>query len=111
MTLLKTAFRIWDYTFLAGPRVIFEVALAIFKICEKKLLALNDDTEIGLCLNQEASRLFNADKLFEVGLKPLKNKRIVELREQYKQEIEKGLKEKEINLQLEDLSQKTYCKF
>jgi Ca2+-binding EF-hand superfamily protein len=104
----ETAFRIWDVAFLLGPKVIFEVALAIFKTHEKQLLAIPDVTEIGVYLNRSVIRIFNCDELFDVSLKPLEDKKIMKLREQYKVQINKEMKEKRMTFLLEELARNTH---
>jgi len=42
-----TACHIWDMVFVKGPQAIFQVALAIFKLCEEKLIATED---MGVCV-------------------------------------------------------------
>jgi len=103
----ETAFRIWDYMFYLGPKVLFEMALAILKLNEQMLRKIKDVTETALFLNQQATKIFNCTQLFEVGLKSLDGNKILTMREQFKQQIDSETKEKQKMQRLQQLSENT----
>eukprot|EP01117_Protostelium_nocturnum_P009137 TRINITY_DN3271_c0_g1_i7.p1 TRINITY_DN3271_c0_g1~~TRINITY_DN3271_c0_g1_i7.p1 ORF type:complete len:664 (-),score=127.94 TRINITY_DN3271_c0_g1_i7:244-2235(-) len=103
----ETAFRMWDVIFYLGPKTIFEVALSIMKIYEKQLLSISDETEIGIFVTEEVSKLYDADPLFETALKPLDSKKIKNLRESIRHEIENETKQRIIQFENDDISRST----
>jgi len=107
----ETAFTIWDYMFLVGPKVIFEVALSILKLGQKSLLEIKDETEVALFLHQFAMRLFDSEVLFSVKIKTLDHKKISQMREEIKQTILKETKRKQLENLLVILSKTTHFSF
>eukprot|EP01116_Phalansterium_solitarium_P019748 TRINITY_DN5628_c0_g2_i2.p3 TRINITY_DN5628_c0_g2~~TRINITY_DN5628_c0_g2_i2.p3 ORF type:complete len:131 (-),score=69.93 TRINITY_DN5628_c0_g2_i2:352-744(-) len=106
----ETAFRIWDSLFLLGPKVLFEVALALLKLNERRLLTFDTEPDAAVFLNLEASRLFDCSQLFEElapsfmnkfsitsafadSLKPLVAAKVAEKRVMFRQQVEREARE------------------
>ncbi|PRP80913.1 hypothetical protein PROFUN_11354 [Planoprotostelium fungivorum] len=104
----ETAFRIWDVIFYLGPKVIFEVALSILHLLEKPLLEMNDETDIGVFIGEEVSKLFDADQIFQTTLKPLDARKITKMREEIMREIEMETKQRTCNFEHEELVKSTH---
>ena len=60
-----TACHIWDVVFVKGPQAIFQVALAIFKLCEQPLLACEDMGAAIEILRDFEAGLFDSAALLE----------------------------------------------
>ena len=61
----ETVARVWDAVFCKGPQTIFQVALAIFKLCEDKLMACDDMGRAIQLLREFEASLYDADALLE----------------------------------------------
>ncbi|KAK2730834.1 hypothetical protein FQN55_005421 [Onygenales sp. PD_40] len=60
---LETTLRVWDIFFYEGSRTFFRVALAIFKSCEKDILAVSDPMEIFQIVQTAPKKLIDANAL------------------------------------------------
>lgn len=60
---LLTVLRIWDILVLEGPTILIQVSIALLKIHEKQLLAINDTVELMQTYEQLLSQYTNAEEL------------------------------------------------
>lgn len=65
----ETAARVWDWLFVEGPKVLFRVALALFKVNETTLLGTYSGAQLPRTLSWRASRMYNADALGKAAFK------------------------------------------
>ncbi|CAG8466300.1 10561_t:CDS:2 [Ambispora gerdemannii] len=63
---IETMLRVWDCFFYERHKVLFRVALAIFKINEEKILAVDDPMEVFQVVQNMPKRLIDCHKLMEV---------------------------------------------
>ncbi|KAL6010272.1 hypothetical protein ACLOJK_000703 [Asimina triloba] len=63
----ETTLRVWDILFNEGAKVLFHVALAIFKMKEEELLSAHQIVDVLNILHNTARRLFNPDELLTVA--------------------------------------------
>eukprot|EP01118_Nematostelium_gracile_P004675 TRINITY_DN1557_c0_g1_i7.p1 TRINITY_DN1557_c0_g1~~TRINITY_DN1557_c0_g1_i7.p1 ORF type:complete len:360 (+),score=67.38 TRINITY_DN1557_c0_g1_i7:107-1081(+) len=61
----ETVMTIWDYLFLEGQVVLFQVALAILDLCREHLLKTETATDFFDRLDFHSKRMFNAQKLMK----------------------------------------------
>lgn len=66
---IETTLRVWDSFFYEGSKTIFRVALAIFKVGEQEIRAVNDPMEIFQVVQTIPRRLIDANVLMEVCFK------------------------------------------
>ena len=79
----KSTVRIWDIYFVEGKKIIHRVALAMFKINEKELLAA--DLEGVFKIFRNCSKDIDPDKLIKTGLTfTFGRKYLDQLEEEYK---------------------------
>lgn len=64
----ETAVRIWDVLFLEGPKILFRVALALFKQNEGAILGTKLSVQVARCVTWRIARCYNPDALFKVCL-------------------------------------------
>lgn len=64
----ETVCRIWDLVFCKGPQAIFQVALAIFKLCESTLLLADDMGAAMQTIRGFELGCYNADELLETAV-------------------------------------------
>lgn len=64
----QTLFRVWDVLFVEGMVVLFRVAVAIFMLYEKDLLAADTPSSFYSLMHSMTSRLFAADTVINVSL-------------------------------------------
>ncbi|KAG9287742.1 hypothetical protein G9A89_004145 [Geosiphon pyriformis] len=88
----ETMLRVWDCFFYEGHKVLFRVALAIFKINEDKILAVTDDPmEVFQIVQNMPKRLIDCHKLMEVcfrrrkAVSHIQRKEIERLREHFRE--------------------------
>ncbi|OOQ82919.1 putative GTPase activating protein (Gyp3) [Penicillium brasilianum] len=62
---LETTLRVWDIFFYEGSKTFFRVSLAIFKACEKDILAVSDPMEVFQIVQTVPKRLLDANALLE----------------------------------------------
>ena len=62
---LETALRVWDVFFYEGSKTFFRVSLAIFKACEKDILAVSDPMEVFQVVQSVPKRLLDANSLLD----------------------------------------------
>lgn len=62
---LETTLRVWDVLFYEGSKTFFRVALAIFKACEKDILAVSDPMEVFQVIQTAPKKLLDANALME----------------------------------------------
>ena len=58
----ETAARVWDALLLEGPKVVFRVALAILKICQKDLLLATNPGDVMIVIRRTQSNLHDRDR-------------------------------------------------
>ncbi|KAI7847195.1 rab-GTPase-TBC domain-containing protein [Circinella umbellata] len=64
---IESVLRVWDCLFYEGQRVLFRVALAIFKMNEREVLAVNDSLEIFQVIQNMPKRMVDCHKLLEAA--------------------------------------------
>eukprot|EP00004_Rigifila_ramosa_P008796 TRINITY_DN2015_c1_g1_i1.p1 TRINITY_DN2015_c1_g1~~TRINITY_DN2015_c1_g1_i1.p1 ORF type:complete len:382 (-),score=58.68 TRINITY_DN2015_c1_g1_i1:27-1172(-) len=64
---LESTMRIWDCIFYEGSKILFRIALGLFKLNEKQLLATTDTGELYTLLNRLPRTAVNPDHLFSVS--------------------------------------------
>ncbi|RHZ52356.1 hypothetical protein CDV55_102571 [Aspergillus turcosus] len=62
---LETTLRVWDVFFFEGSKTFFRVSLAIFKACEKDILAVSDPMEVFQVVQTVPKKLLDANALLE----------------------------------------------
>lgn len=62
---LETTLRVWDVFFYEGSKTFFRVSLAIFKACEKDILAVSDPMEVFQVVQTVPKRLLDANALLD----------------------------------------------
>lgn len=62
---LETTLRVWDVFFYEGSKTFFRVSLAIFKACEKEILAVSDPMEVFQIVQTVPKRLLDANTLLD----------------------------------------------
>ncbi|KAI2792828.1 GTPase-activating protein gyp3 [Penicillium oxalicum] len=62
---LETTLRVWDIFFYEGSKTFFRVSLAIFKACERDILAVSDPMEVFQVIQTVPKRLLDANSLLE----------------------------------------------
>ncbi|KAJ5492931.1 GTPase-activating protein gyp3 [Penicillium diatomitis] len=62
---LETTLRVWDIFFYEGSKTFFRVSLAIFKACEKDIIAVSDPMEVFQVIQTVPKRLLDANSLLE----------------------------------------------
>jgi len=77
----ESVLRVWDSLFFEGWKVLFRVALALFKLAEKELLKVKDPTELYMACKDIGKTQYDCHKLMQVGFAiPLKKHEIMKLR-------------------------------
>lgn len=77
----ESVLRVWDSLFFEGWKVLFRVALALFKMSEKELLEIKDPGELYERCKDLGKTQYNCHKLMQVGFSiKLKKKSILKLR-------------------------------
>ncbi|KAJ5891003.1 GTPase-activating protein gyp3 [Penicillium subrubescens] len=62
---LETTLRVWDIFFYEGSKTFFRVSLAIFKACERDILAVSDPMEVFQVVQTVPKRLLDVNTLLE----------------------------------------------
>ncbi|KAJ5155879.1 hypothetical protein N7492_008682 [Penicillium capsulatum] len=62
---LETTLRVWDIFFYEGSKTFFRVSLAIFKSCERDILAVSDPMEVFQVMQTVPKKLLDANILLE----------------------------------------------
>lgn len=62
---LETTLRVWDIFFYEGSKTFFRVSLAIFKACEKEILAVSDPMEVFQVVQTIPKKLLDANALLD----------------------------------------------
>lgn len=62
---LETTLRVWDIFFYEGSKTFFRVSLAIFKACERDILAVSDPMEVFQVVQTVPKRLLDANALLD----------------------------------------------
>ncbi|CAG8673992.1 3784_t:CDS:2 [Acaulospora morrowiae] len=92
---IETLLRVWDCFFYEGNKVLFRVALAIFKLNEEKILAVDDPMEIFQVVQNMPKRLVDCHKLIDVcfrrrkGVSDISQKEIDRRREFFRERRKK----------------------
>ncbi|CAG8618779.1 32424_t:CDS:10, partial [Racocetra persica] len=63
---IETLLRVWDCFFYEGNKILFRVALAIFKLNEEKILAVDDPMEVFQVVQNMPKKLIDCQKLIDV---------------------------------------------
>lgn len=63
----ETTLRVWDVLFFEGAKVLFHVALAIFKMNEEKLLVAHHVGDVISIIQRSTHHLFDPDELLTVA--------------------------------------------
>lgn len=66
---IETTLRVWDSFFYEGSKTLFRIALAIFKVGEQEIRAVNDPMEIFQVVQTIPRRLVDANALMEACFK------------------------------------------
>lgn len=66
---IESTLRVWDVLFYEGPRTIFRVALAVFKLGEREIKDVSDAMEIFQVVQALPRRMLNVGALLEVACK------------------------------------------
>jgi len=66
---IETTLRVWDSFFYEGPKTLFRIALAIFKVGEQEIKAVSDPMEIFQVVQTIPRRLIDASALMEACFK------------------------------------------
>lgn len=80
---ITTTLRIWDCLFYEGDKILFRIALALFKLNEKKILELHSLEAILFMFKNYTKNMVETDKLMHSafhGIGVLKKKKIKKLR-------------------------------
>ena len=64
---IESVLRVWDCLFFEGSKTLFRIALAIFKLGERKILQLNDPMEIFQLVQTLPRGLLDVNSLMAVG--------------------------------------------
>ncbi|KAL4870942.1 hypothetical protein BDV12DRAFT_184066 [Aspergillus spectabilis] len=62
---LETTLRVWDVFFFEGSKTFFRVSMAIFKACEKDIMAVSDPMEVFQVVQTVPKRLMDANTLLD----------------------------------------------
>lgn len=62
---LETTLRVWDTFFYEGSKTFFRVSLAIFKACERDILAVSDPMEVFQVVQTVPKKLLDANTLLD----------------------------------------------
>ncbi|KAL4897272.1 rab-GTPase-TBC domain-containing protein [Aspergillus ambiguus] len=62
---LETTLRVWDVFFYEGSKTFFRVSLAIFKACERDILAVSDPMEVFQVIQTVPKKLLDANSLLD----------------------------------------------
>ena len=62
---LETTLRVWDIFFYEGSKTFFRVSLAVFKACERDILAVSDPMEVFQVVQTVPKKLLDANTLLE----------------------------------------------
>lgn len=62
---IETVLRVWDVFFYEGSKTFFRVSLAIFKACERDILAVSDPMEVFQVVQTIPKRLLDANAIME----------------------------------------------
>lgn len=62
---LETTLRVWDVFFYEGSKTFFRVSLAIFKACERDILAVSDPMEVFQVIQTIPKRLLDANAFLD----------------------------------------------
>lgn len=66
---IESTLRVWDVLFYEGPRTIFRVALAVFKLGEREIKDVSDAMEIFQVVQALPRRMLDVGALLEVAMK------------------------------------------
>ncbi|KAL4810013.1 rab-GTPase-TBC domain-containing protein [Aspergillus unguis] len=64
---LETTLRVWDTFFYEGSKTFFRVSMAIFKACEKDIMAVSDPMEVFQVVQTVPKKLLDANWLLEAS--------------------------------------------
>jgi hypothetical protein len=62
---LETTLRVWDVFFYEGSKTFFRVSLAIFKACERDIMAVSDPMEVFQVVQTVPKKLLDANSLLD----------------------------------------------
>ncbi|KAF9893117.1 hypothetical protein FE257_012528 [Aspergillus nanangensis] len=62
---LETTLRVWDVFFYEGSKTFFRVSLAIFKACERDIMAVSDPMEVFQVIQTVPKKLLDANALLD----------------------------------------------
>ncbi|OOF99972.1 hypothetical protein ASPCADRAFT_203859 [Aspergillus carbonarius ITEM 5010] len=62
---LETTLRVWDVFFYEGSKTFFRVSLAIFKACEREIMAVSDPMEVFQVVQAVPKKLLDANALLD----------------------------------------------
>ncbi|THC95286.1 hypothetical protein EYZ11_005241 [Aspergillus tanneri] len=62
---LETTLRVWDVFFFEGSKTFFRVSLAIFKACERDIMAVSDPMEVFQVVQTVPKKLLDANTLMD----------------------------------------------
>ncbi|PWY92050.1 GTPase activating protein [Aspergillus heteromorphus CBS 117.55] len=62
---LETTLRVWDAFFYEGSKTFFRVSLAIFKSCEREIMAVSDPMEVFQVVQSVPKKLLDANALLD----------------------------------------------
>lgn len=76
---VETVLRIWDILFVEGTKILFRVALALFKINRQRILAINNAEELLAFLNKMGKNVFDCDNFIYTALKRVGNMQRIQI--------------------------------
>ncbi|KAK1389116.1 RabGAP/TBC domain-containing family protein [Heracleum sosnowskyi] len=82
----ETTFRVWDVLFYEGAKVLFHVALAIFKMKEEELLVAQHVGDVINILQMTTHHLFDPDELLTVAFDKIGSLTITNISKQRKKQ-------------------------
>ncbi|KAL4965902.1 plasma-membrane choline transporter-domain-containing protein [Aspergillus stella-maris] len=64
---LETALRVWDAFFYEGSKTFFRISMAVFKACEKDIMAVSDPMEVFQVVQTVPKKLLDANALLDAS--------------------------------------------
>ncbi|KAL4931163.1 plasma-membrane choline transporter-domain-containing protein [Aspergillus undulatus] len=64
---LETTLRVWDAFFYEGSKTFFRISMAIFKVCERDIMAVSDPMEVFQVVQTVPKKLLDANALFDAS--------------------------------------------
>uniref|UniRef100_A0A061QXG8 Tbc protein n=1 Tax=Tetraselmis sp. GSL018 TaxID=582737 RepID=A0A061QXG8_9CHLO len=68
---IETAARVWDCLLLEGPKILYRVALALFRMAEDRLLAADNPGDFLIAMRNVAQTCYDRDGLMKIAFNKL----------------------------------------